>query len=201
LKKTIVLKISMLFFAVFLCFLFFNSVPEEAQAIEKFSDRKSDYIIGSGDILNIITWKEPDFSREEVLVRVDGKISFPLLDDILAAGRTPVQLKAQIEKGLKEFAENPIVTVTVTRPESQKFYILGEVLKTGEYLLYKDLTVLQAFALAGGFTEWAQKDEIILFRHEGGKKKVIRLHYKEIIDSGDFTRNISIKANDTIIVP
>ena len=111
------------------------------------------YKIGSGDILEIVTWKEPDFTREEVLVRIDGKISFPLLGDVQAAGRTPLEIGKDIEEGLKDYVESPIVTVTVKNPESQKFYILGEVQKTGEYPLIKGLTVLQAFALAGGFTE------------------------------------------------
>jgi polysaccharide export outer membrane protein len=140
-------------------------------------------------------------SSEEVLVRIDGNISFPLLNDVPAAGHTTMQLKTNIEIRLKAFVENPVVTVTVARTESQKFYVLGEVANTGEYNLNKELTILQAFALAGGFTEWAKKDEIILFRKYGNKKKVIRLRYKEIIESGDFSKNITIKANDTIIVP
>ena len=111
------------------------------------------YKIGSSDILEIVTWKEPDFTRLEILVRIDGKISFPLLGDIQASGRTPLQVKKEIEKRLKSYIDNPIVTVTVKSPGSQKFYILGEVENTGEYLLVKEMTVLQAFALAGGFTE------------------------------------------------
>ena len=159
------------------------------------------YKIGSGDVLEIVTWKEPDFSREAVLVRIDGKITFPLLGDIQASGRTPLLVKKEIEKGLKDFVDNPIVTVTVRDSGSQKFYILGEVVNTGEYNLIKDLTVLQAFALAGGFTEWSSKKEIILLRNENGKEKIIRVNYKNIIQGKDFSKNIHIKANDTIIVP
>jgi polysaccharide export outer membrane protein len=160
-----------------------------------------DYKIGSGDILGIITWKEPDFSEEEVLVRIDGKITFPLLGDIQASDRTLLEVKEDIEAGLKGFVENPVVTVTLKNPESQKFYILGEVRRTGEYALIKDLTVLQAFALAGGFTDWASKKEIILLRNEDGKDKILRVNYKKIIQGKDFSQNIHIKANDTIIVP
>jgi polysaccharide export outer membrane protein len=143
------------------------------------------YKIGSGDILSIVTWKEPDFSRQDVLVRTDGKISFPLLGDVQAAGRTPMEIKKEIESGLKAYVENPIVTVTVKSPESQKFYILGEVKKTGEYPLIKGLTVLQAFAIAGGFTDWASKKEIILLRHENGKEKVYNINYKKIVNDKD----------------
>lgn len=159
------------------------------------------YKIGSGDVLEIVTWKEPDFSRGEVLVRIDGKITFPLLGDIQASGQTPLQIKEDIEKGLKNFIENPVVTVTVRNPGSQKFYILGEIKKTGEYNLIKDLTVLQAFALAGGFTDWASKKEIILLRNEDGKDKILTVNYKNIVRGKDFSQNIHIKANDTIIVP
>jgi polysaccharide export outer membrane protein len=159
------------------------------------------YKIGRGDILEIVTWKEPDFSKEEVLVRIDGKISFPLLGDVQAAGRTPLQIKKDIEVGLKNYVSNPIVTITVKNPRSQKFYILGEVTKTGEYQLVKGLTVLQAFALAGGFTQWASKKEIILVRNEDGKEKIYRVNYKHIVAGKDFSKNIQLKADDIIIVP
>ena len=159
------------------------------------------YQIGVGDLLEITTWKEPDFSRENVLVRSDGKISFPLVNDFPAAGLSPMELKFNLEKALKAYVEHPVVTVTVTNPGSQKFYILGEVMRTGEYPLIKQLTVLQAFALAGGFTEWASKKEIILLRHEGGQDKIYRINYKEITKGEDFSQNLKLKADDTIIVP
>jgi polysaccharide export outer membrane protein len=159
------------------------------------------YQIGVGDLLEITTWKEPDFSRENVLVRSDGKISFPLVNDFPAAGLSPMELKFNLEKALKAYVEHPVVTVTVTNPGSQKFYILGEVMRTGEYPLIKQLTVLQAFALAGGFTEWASKKEIILLRHEGGADKIYRINYKEITKGEDFSQNLKLKADDTIIVP
>ena len=161
----------------------------------------NDYKIGAGDILEITIWKEPDLSRNEVLVRTDGKISFPLLNDVQAAGLTPLEMKINMEAGLKEFISNPFVTVTVSTSDSQKIYILGEVMATGEYPLTKNLTVLQAFALAGGFTEWASKDEIILLRHEGGKDKIFRINYKDITRGKDFSQNLKLKADDTIIVP
>lgn len=164
---------------------------------------KSSYKIGVGDVLEIITWKEADFSREEVLVRSDGMITFPLVNDIDAAGRTTMDLKKNIEDRLKDYISNPIVTVTVRTPTVtlKKFYILGEVVNTGEYDLTKELTVLQAFALAGGFTEWASKKEIIVLRNTNGKEKTIRVNYKNIAKGKDLSQNIKINANDTIIVP
>jgi polysaccharide export outer membrane protein len=159
-------KIACLFLA-----LIFVMATSELFSQDKTTKPKADwgaetmvdsYQIGIGDILEITTWKEPDFTREDVLVRTDGKISFPLLNDFPAAGLSPMELKYNIEKGLKAYVSGPVVTVHVRVPVSQKFYVLGEVMKTGEYPLVKHLTVLQAFALAGGFTEWASKKEIIL---------------------------------------
>ena len=152
-------------------------------------DSKEGYRIGSGDILAIETWKEPDFSREEVLVRPDGKIAFPLLNDIQAAGRTPMELKKELEAKIRKYVSDAVVTVSVRAAGSQKFYVVGEVATTGEYPLLKPLTVLQAFALAGGFTEWAAKDEIILLRVENGKNKTYRINYKEIVKGENLEQN------------
>ena len=111
-------------------FIIFNSTPCLAQ-----EDVKDTYLIGSGDILEITTWKEVDFTREEILVRLDGMVTFPLINDIQAKGQTPMQVKQAIEEKLKDYVENPIVTVTVRTSGSKRFYILGEVIKTGEYPL------------------------------------------------------------------
>ena len=112
-----------------------------------------------------------------------------------------MQVKQIIEKGLNEYIDSPVVTVILKSPQSQKYYILGEIQKTGEYQIAKRLTVLQAFALAGGFTEWASKKEIILLRVERGKQKIIRINYKNIIKGKDLDQNVVVKTDDTIIVP
>ena len=198
--------------AIFTCILVtFTMGSGQALAAEKKSAAETrtwsakaspnDYKIGAGDILEITIWKEPDLSREEVLVRTDGKISFPLLNDVQASDLTPLEMKRNMEVGLKEFISNPFVTITVTSPASQQIYVLGEVLNTGEYPLTKNLTVLQAFALAGGFTEWASKKEIVLMRKEDGKEKIYRINYKNIIKGKDLSQNLKLKADDTIIVP
>ena len=159
------------------------------------------YTIGAGDVLRIVTWKEADFTLDTVLVRTDGKISFPLLNDVQAAGLTPMMLKDVLETGLKSYVAAPVITVTVDNAGSQKFYILGEVTRTGEYPIVKDLSVLQAFALAGGFTEWASKDEILLIRREGGQKKVYKIDYKDMAKGKNLGQDLLIRADDTIIVP
>ncbi len=191
-------KCAVFLFSIALVLLFFHLTGTPARADQTV---KEIYTIGAGDILEIVTWKEPDFSREEILVRLDGYISFPLLGDVQAAGLTPPQLTDVIAVKLKKFISNPSVTVTVRNAAGQRFYILGEVMRTGEYPLMKELTVLQAFAIAGGFTEWASKKEIILFRREEGKETVFRINYKDIVKDHNFEQNVLIRANDTIIVP
>jgi polysaccharide export outer membrane protein len=201
-KKTIFLiTIAIIMLSGAGCLAAADQKTSQATQIWSAKASSNDYRIGAGDVLEITTWKEPDLSREEVLVRTDGKISFPMLNDVQAAGLSPLELKTTMEQGLKEFVESPFVTITIKNPGSQRIYILGEVLNTGEYPLTKKLTVLQAFALAGGFTEWASKKEIILLRNEDGKDKIYRINYKEITKGRDFSQNIRLKADDTIIVP
>ena len=159
-----------------------------------------DYKIGIGDVLKINTWKEPDLTFDALQVRSDGKITFPLLDDLQAEGVTTVELKNTIEKKLADFVEVPTVTITLVSAVSQKYYILGEVQAVGEYPLIKKLTIVQAFALAKGFTEWASKDEIILYRKEGGTEKVIKIDYRDLL-KGKLGKDIVLKTDDIIIVP
>lgn len=162
-------------------------------------DEKS-YLIGIGDVLKINTWKEEDLSFDDVRVRNDGKITFPLLDDVQAAGRTTVDLKNEIQEKLSEFVEAPTVTITLVAAVSQRYYILGEVQEVGEYPLYKKLTIVQAFALAKGFTEWASKDEIILFRRGETKEEIIKIDYDDIVE-GKLGQDILLQADDIIVVP
>ena len=169
-------------------------------ATEPVGLKNADYTIGIGDILSINTWKEKDLSFEAVQVRNDGKITFPLLDDIPAEGKTTVALKEIIQKKLSEFVESPSVTVTLVNPVSQRYYILGEVQVVGEYPLVKKLTIVQAFALAKGFTEWASKDKIILYRRSGQKEVMIKIDYNDIV-KGQLNKDILLRADDIIIVP
>jgi polysaccharide export outer membrane protein len=170
-------------------------------ASQEKSQGQGTYIIGAGDILEITTWKEEDFSRETVPVRLDGMITFPLIDDIPAEGRTTMQVKAAIEEKLRDYVSAPNVTVHLQASLSKRFYVLGEVVNTGEYPLIKNYTVLQAFAMAGGFTEWASKKEILLLRKVDGEDKILRINYRQIIKGKDFDQNVRIQPDDTIIVP
>jgi len=196
------MKTALTTMVVLLC-IGLSNVSAQDKQVQTWSAKSqvSEYRIGAGDVLEISTWKEPELTRREVLVRVDGRMSFPLLGDIPAAGMTPVELTETIQKGLTNYVTAPVVTVTVTNPGSQRVYVLGEVVRTGEYPLQKNLTVLQAFALAGGFTQWASKDEIILLRKDGPKEKIFKINYKDIVKGKDVENNLILQANDTIVVP
>ena len=155
------------------------------------------YIIGPEDMINIYVWKEESLTKT-VPVRIDGKISLPLIDDIQAAGMTPLKLKQVITEKLKGFVENPTVTVTVMEANSYTIYVTGEVKTPGALRIRHETTLLKAIITAGGFTEWANKRKILIITTENGKEKRITANYNKIID-GD-TPDIVIKRGDTIIV-
>jgi polysaccharide biosynthesis/export protein len=158
-----------------------------------------DYVIGADDVLKISVWKEPDLS-ETLPVRVDGKISMPLLNDVTAAGFTPTQLAAMLTERLKKFLADPRVTVIVTAMNSQKVYVTGEVTHTGSMTLTPNMTVLQALASAG-FTQFADTKKIYILRVENGQQKKIPVNYKKLVKGDALDQNIVLKPSDTIVVP
>jgi polysaccharide export outer membrane protein len=157
------------------------------------------FFIGPEDVLDISVWKEPDVSRT-VPVRLDGKISLPLLNDIQAAGLTPMQLTAIITERLKRFFSNPQVTVTVTAINSQIVFVVGEVNRPGPIHLLPRMTALGAISSAGGMTQFADQKHAYILRHEGGKDTHYPLNYRNLL-RGDMRGNIVLKSGDTIVVP
>jgi len=174
----------------------------EASPIETKKEIVSDpsYIIGPMDVLEIQVWKEPDFSRQ-VLVRPDGKITLPLVGDILASGMNTMGLKALLSEKLEDFVSKPEVTVIVLESRSKNFYIIGKINRPGTYPLNPDMTVLQAISVAGGLAEWADKDSIRIIRRSGGKDEILPFDYDKVISGKSLEQNILLKPNDTIIVP
>lgn len=158
------------------------------------------YVIGPEDVLNVDVWKEPEMSRT-VPVRPDGKISLPLLNDVQAAGLTPMQLAASITVGLRKYLAGPQVTVIVSQINSQRIYILGEVNRAGAYPLLPEMTFLQALSSAGGFTQFANLKKIYLLRTENGRQVKFFFNYKEVVHGRTPGQNILLKAGDTIVVP
>jgi polysaccharide export outer membrane protein len=159
------------------------------------------YVIGDEDLLVINVWKEPEVSRT-VPVRSDGRISLPLMGEIQAAGRTPLQLEKDIAAKLQTYITNPDVTVIVQQINSQKFNILGRVLKPGSYPLTGSTTVLDAIAAAGGFQDFAkQKDIYILRAKAAGGETRLPFNYKDVIRGKHSEENIRLESHDTVVVP
>jgi polysaccharide export outer membrane protein len=158
-------------------------------------------VIGADDVLAINVWKEPDLSRSAP-VRPDGKVTLPLIGDIVASGSTPKQLQANIERGLERYISKPVVTVIVQEAKSHKFNIVGEVQKPGTYLLNGPMTVLDGIAQAGGFREWAKTRDIYVLRTSAdGSRKKLAFNYKRVIKGADAGQNIQLQTGDTIVVP
>jgi len=159
----------------------------------------ADYVIGADDTLHISVWKEPDMTVS-LPVRPDGKISMPLLDDIQAAGMTPMELAASIKAKLKKYIEDPRVTVVVTAMNSQRIFVLGEVAHSGPMPLLPSMTVLQALSSAG-FTQFSNLKGIYLLRTDGGQETKIPFKYKDAIRGKSAQTDLRLKPGDTIVVP
>ena len=171
---------------------------KEAQA--EIGTDNDQYVIGAEDVLSIHVWKEDAFTRT-IPVRMDGKISLPLVQEIKAAGLTPLQLKEVLTRRLKEFIENPVVSVTVAEANSYKVYVSGQVKTPGVYRLRSETSVAQIIPMAGGFTDWANQKKILIIRNENGREKRMEVNYKKIMRGSDQDSNVILKAGDTIIVP
>jgi len=160
----------------------------------------SEYIIGPDDLLQVSVWKNETMSRT-LPVRPDGKISLPLLDDIQAAGLTPLQLRDKIAAALAEFMPNPEVAVGVVEVRSYRVSVLGEVQKPGVLQLKAPTTVLEALALAGGFRDFASPSKIIIFRKDAqGQTQRLRFNYNRAVGSAG-EDNVSLRSGDVIVVP
>ena len=156
------------------------------------------YIIGPEDILYINVWREESLSKT-VPVRMDGKISLPLVDDVQASDLTPLQLKDVLTKKMQKVIDNPTVSVTVMEANSFKVYVSGQVKNPGAHRLRNETSLVQLMIIAGGFTDWANQKKILIIRKEAGKDKRITVNYKKIIEGDE--PDIAIKRGDTVIVP
>jgi polysaccharide biosynthesis/export protein len=158
------------------------------------------FVIGNDDVLAINVWKEPDVSRS-IPVRSDGKISLPLVGEVQAAGLTPLNLEKDIASKLKNFISEPEVTVMVQQVNSQKFNVLGQVVRPGTYVIANSPTVIDAIALAGGFRDFAKQKSIYVLRQGVSWESRIPFNYKEVSQGKNMTQNIKLQPGDTIIVP
>lgn len=159
-----------------------------------------DYEIGPEDVLEIAVWKEKDLQRQ-VLVRPDGWLTFPLVGNIKAAGRTAYELEQEIRLRLRKYIPDPVVTVSVVKIQGLKIFVTGRVNKPGEYMVGRYVDVLQALTLAGGLTPFAKESQIRVLRREGNKEIVIPFDYGEVKRGRRLEQNIRLQSGDVVVVP
>lgn len=161
----------------------------------------SEFQIGPEDVLEILVWKSPELSRT-VAVRPDGRISMPLLNDITVWNLTPMQLRDQLTKGFARYFEEPEVSVIVKEIHSLKISVVGMVKTPGRYELRSRTTVLEALALAGGTTDFAKTDRIVVYRQNGrGEVSPLGFDYKRLLGDLDAKQNFVLIPGDIVVVP
>ena len=172
-----------------------------AQARAGASDAPAAYVIGPDDVLSIVFWRDKDMSAD-VVVRPDGRISLPLVNDIQAGGLTPSQLREAVNAEARRFVEDPNVTVVVKQINSRKLFITGQVEKPGPYAMSGPTTVLQLISMAGGLREFAEGKRILIMRTDKTGKQTGRgFNYREVVEGKNLAQNIELQPGDTVVVP
>ena len=175
----------------------------DASKVEQSADASAisgSYKIRPEDTISIAVWRQPDFSST-LPVRPDGRISMPLVGDVVAAGKTPTELAADLTTALKTYVEQPRVTVAVTQISPRKVFVLGEVNRPGPLVMSPSMNVLEAIAAAGGPTAYANSRKMFVLRTESGKQSKLPFNYKEALKGKQPDQNIALKPGDTIVVP
>jgi len=182
---------------IILIFLF----PLSSSAVEQTPVLPTDdYTIGPGDILDISVWKNEALTRS-VAVLPDGKISFPLIGEVTAGGKTLAELREELEKKLSRYVPDINLSVVVTKINSMIVYVVGRVNKPGMFALNTNITVLQAVAMAGGLNPFAKRSKIKIFRDTGGKTQILSFDYDDVTKGKDLGQNIQLQRGDTVVVP
>jgi len=162
--------------------------------------------LGAEDVIDVVVFRSPDLTREEIVIRPDGKVSLPLIGDVRAQGLTADELAKNITERYKEFKDNPAVSVSVKAVNSYNIFVLGEVKTPGKFPLKSYATVLQAISIAGGFTEFASENAMQVVRRivgEDGKSQEIRIpvNYDSLLSESGAEYNFILRSGDTIVVP
>jgi polysaccharide biosynthesis/export protein len=160
----------------------------------------TEYTIGPEDVLGIVFWREPDLSGD-VTVRPDGRITLPVIGEVQAAGRRPQVLQSEIAAAASKYISSVNVAVIVRAIHSRKVFVTGRVTTPGAYPLMQPLTVMQAIALAGGLTEFADAKGITILRVENGKSRTVPFNYQDIARGKSLDQNVMLLPGDTVVVP
>lgn len=179
-----------------------TSYPD-APRKSNMEEDKSEYLIGPGDNLQVFVWRNPDLTTS-VPVRPDGRISVPLIENVVAAGKTPSQLGDEIEGILKEYLQEPKVTIIVTGfvgPFAEQIRIVGEAASPQAISYRKDMTILDAMIQAGGLTEFAAGNRAVIVRKVDGQENIYRVRLNDLLRGGDVSANVELVPGDVIIIP
>ena len=158
------------------------------------------YKLGPEDTIEISVWKEPDLTKQ-IVIPPDGRVTYPLIGEIKAAGLTVKQLQTEIHKRLEKFVSDANVTVILLKPQFYKIYVTGKVTKPGEFLVGRPPSVMQAISMAGGLTPFAAPGSIVILRKVGGKEEVFPFNYKDVSKGASLEQNRSLMPGDVVVVP
>lgn len=178
----------------------FSAASQTSATADERNRQPTDYHIGAGDVLRILTWKEADFSGT-FPVRYDGKITIPFVGDVEVLGRTPVELAKQLEEEIGRFVDLARVTVAIDQPNSARFFVVGKVGQQGAFPYTGPIRLVQALALAGGFQEFAKLDQIFVIREVEGRLIYFPFSYDELVSRRQLGGNMTLLPGDTIVVP
>ena len=159
-----------------------------------------DYLIQASDILQISVWKEPDL-QAEVIVRPDGKFSFPLAGEVVAKSKTIEEVRQAVASQIESYIPDPVVTVSLRQSLGNRIFVLGKVNRPGEFPLTQDMDVMQALALGGGLITFADDKEISILRRSGGQQSAIKFNYREVEYGENLGQNILLEPGDIVVVP
>jgi len=199
LKKHFFLFIALSLFITLPHCAYIRKAPEVTKNIQ-LPPIMEDYIIGAGDVLDISLWRDDALMRQ-VVVLTDGKISFPLIGEVPAAGRTVAELKKDIADRLVDYVPEPVISIEVKQPNSMFIYVTGRVNNPNRFAVNSNMSVLQGLSMAGGLNPFAKRNNIKIFRQEGDKTRVFRFKYDEVVDGKNLDQNITLKRGDVIVVP
>ena len=161
----------------------------------------NDYKIGQGDHIEISAWKNPDLTRQ-LVVLPDGTVRFPLIGELQVQDKSIAQLEKEVIEKLQKYIPDPVLSVTVIQPNSMVIYIIGKVNQPGRFQIHKNIDVLQALAVAGGLNPFAQEKEIKIFRKKGpgSETTIFNFNYKEVSQGKKLNQNILLQRGDIIVV-
>jgi polysaccharide biosynthesis/export protein len=165
------------------------------------AQQAADYTMNPGDTLDISVWKEEDLTKKDVIIRPDGKFSFPLAGQVLARGRTAAEIEADITTRLKRYVAEPVVSVSVKNLDGCRIYVIGQVSKAGSFVMNPRVNVLQALSLAGGMTPFAAVNDIMVLRGSGESQRAIPFRYGEVVKGRSLSQNVLLEPGDVVVVP